>query len=161
MKTTVSNKSKVEPQSPESIWFNQLVNDIRVDEQLLANDLMPESKKKMYDDMISGNVDEVVKSINETASKFYITNLLRDYISELITYEANYKQMGLELSNKKILVWAELFDDDFASEKKFILAQAKVNAKYCDFGFSVSSTIIEESDELIIPNHYKLIPTRK
>lgn len=156
---TITQKNK--SITTESLWFDQLVNDIRVDEQLYANDLLTEPKKKMYNDLMTGNVEEMVKSLNENASKYYISNLLNDYITEIKQSKNNFKQIGLELSNKKILVWAELIDDDIATEKKLILAQAKVNAKYSEFGFSISSTIIEESDGLIIPSHYKLIPAKK
>jgi hypothetical protein len=72
----------------------------------------------------------------------------------LSSLKHNPKKLGLELSNSKVLVWAEIYDNDDETEKALILAQAKVNARYSKFGFAISSTIVEECDQLAVPNHY-------
>ena len=54
-----------------------------------------------------------------------------------------------------VLVWAEINDDDEQMEDKLILSEAKINAKYHLYGFDMESTIVETSDKLPVPNHYR------
>ena len=34
------------------------------------------------------------------------------------------------------------------------MAEAKINVKYHDYGYTVNTTIVEESDRYCAPNHY-------
>ena len=43
-------------------------------------------------------------------------------------------------------------------EDVLILAEAKVNAEFMDKGFGISTTIVENCDNLEIPAHYSNIP---
>lgn len=135
-------------------WFNEMVGEIRLDEQLLKNDLMEPKKKQMYSNFFDGNYEAISVTARNMSTQYFISNLLSEYIKELSSLKHNPKKLGLELSNSKILVWAEIYNDDDATEKALILAQAKVNAQYNKHGFAISSTIVEECDKLDIPNHY-------
>lgn len=138
----------------QEAWFDELVGTIRLDEQLLKNDLMETEKKAMYNNLIDGNLEGIMVDARKMSTQFFISNLLNEYIKELSNLKHNPKKLGLELSNSKVLVWAEIYDNDYETEKALILAQAKVNALYDKFGFAISSTIVEECDELTVPNHY-------
>ena len=61
----------------------------------------------------------------------------------------------MDLSDASVLVWAEIADDDELMEDQLRLAQAKINAQYSQYGFYLSSTIVEESDCMPIPSHYQ------
>lgn len=138
----------------QDAWFDEFVGAIRLDEQLLKNDLMEAEKKQMYHKLFEGNIEALSVDARNMSTQYFIGCLLNEYIKELSSLKHNPKKLGLELSNSKVLVWAEIYDNDDETERGLILAQAKVNAKYSKFGFAITSTIIEECDQLAIPNHY-------
>lgn len=138
----------------QEAWFDEFVGTIRLDEQLLKNDLMEPEKKQMYHKLMEGNMEALSVDARNMSTQYFIAGLLNEYIKELSSLKHNPKKLGLELSNSKVLVWAEIYDNDEEAEKALILAQAKVNAQYDKFGFAISSTIVEECDQLAIPNHY-------
>ncbi|MBA4155651.1 hypothetical protein [Flavobacterium sp.] len=146
-----NNNSKIFNQET---WFDEFVGSIRLDEQLLKNDLMEPEKKQMYQKLFDGNMEAVIVDARKMSTQYFISGLLNDYVKELSSMKHNPKKLGLELSNSKVLVWAEIYNNDEEAEKALILAQAKVNAQYSKYGFAISSTIVEECDQLAVPNHY-------
>jgi hypothetical protein len=68
----------------------------------------------------------------------------------------SFKELAFDLTGGKVLVWAVVSDNDDTSEKNLILSEAKVNAHFTDSIFRLSSTIVEEGDQLPIPNQYLL-----
>lgn len=65
-------------------------------------------------------------------------------------------RLAFDYNDAEILVWAETEDDDEEMERQLILTEAQVNAKFHQFGFDLRSTLVEESDGLPIPAHYKI-----
>ena len=91
----------------------------------------------------------------KTSSAFFIKNLIDSYFIELGERRARPNRVALELSNSKVLVWAEIENDDELTEDALILSAAKVNYAFSTFGFHISSTIVEVADKLNVPKHYK------
>lgn len=137
------------------LWFDEMVSNIRYDQLLLQTDLLEKHKKEVYDAMISGNHDFMHDYARKTSSAFFIKNLIDSYFIELITRKKTPNRLALELSNSKILVWAEIKNDDEDTENALILAAAKVNNSFSKYGFHLSSTIVEQDDLLDVPTHYK------
>ena len=97
--------------------------------------------------------DEMVSK--KTSSAFFIKNLVDSYFIELGEGKARPNRVALELSNSKVLVWAEIENDDELTEDALILSAAKVNYAFSTFGFHISTTIVEVDDNLNVPKHYK------
>ena len=91
----------------------------------------------------------------KTSSAFFIKNLIDSYFIELGERRARPNRVALELSNSKVLVWAEIENDDELTEDALILSAAKVNYAFSTFGFHISSTIVEVDDKMNVPKHYK------
>ena len=138
-------------------WFDDLIGSLRADELLLEKDMASEEKKKMYSTLFNGDERELNASSRSASSVYFIKNLVFDYFDELKAYNRQPLKLALELSDAKILVWAEVEDDDEDTEDALILAEAKANAKYSAYGFHISSTIIEKSDRLPVPPHYQTV----
>lgn len=156
MQTKSIHISPTESQAEQ--WFDGLVSDLSFDKQLHKLDILDPERKKVYDDMITGNNFSIHEFANTKTQQFFIGNLLNEYINELlVTHKKQPLKLGLELSDSKILVWAEIENEDEETEDALILSQAKVNAKYEKYGFYISSTIVEEEDRMNLPNHYKLL----
>lgn len=150
-KSTKSDKQIEDTQ----LWFDEMISNIRYDQLLLETDLLEKQKKEVYDAMISGNQDFMHDYARKTSSAFFIKNLIDSYFIELISRKKTPNRLALELSNSKILVWAEIKNDDEETEDALILAAAKVNNTFSKYGFHLSSTIVEVDDLMDVPTHYK------
>ena len=136
-------------------WFDKMVANLRYDQTLIDNDILEEDKKKVYDALISGDHDFMHNYARQASSAFFITNMVEAYFKELIQSKRKPSKIALELSNSKILVWAEIVENDELMEDVLILAEAKINAYFSKYGFHISSTIVEDSDSLVVPEHYR------
>jgi hypothetical protein len=152
--TSENIDNNVSKKNSHDAWFDDFVGTIRLDEQLLKNDLINPEKKQLYNKLFEGNVESLIVDARKMSTQYFIRSLINEYIKELSHLKHNPKKLGLELSNSKVLVWAEIYDNDDETEKALILAQAKVNAQYTKFGFAITSTIVEECDQLTVPSHY-------
>jgi len=81
------------------------------------------------------NQDFMHKYARKTSSAFFIKNLVDSYFMELGERKARPNRVALELSNSKVLVWAEIENDDEFTEDALILSAAKVNYAFSTFGY--------------------------
>jgi len=125
--------------------------------RISINSLLSSSdqKKKFYDALIANDRDFMHSYARNASSAFFITNMVEAYFKELSKFESKPTKIALELSNSKILVWAEIKEDDESMEDALILTEAKINSYFYEYGFHISSTIIEDCDGLNVPSHYK------
>ena len=152
MQVVAQNTNK---QSNTKAWFDQMVADIRVDEFLLENDFLEQKKKDIYEAMIKGDHNFMHDYARNQSTVFFIQGIIESYFISLAEHKAKPKRLGLDLSASKVLVWAEIDNDDESTEDALILASAKVNNDFSEYGFHISSTIVEVDDALEIPGHYK------
>jgi hypothetical protein len=138
-------------------WFDDFMAQLAADQlQLETNTATPE-KEAFYKQMASGNADETNQMSRAQSSMYFIKNLIIAYIKELHARKRMPAKLAMDLSDAKVLVWAEIKDDDEATEDAMRLAEAKINAQFMNYGFHLSSTIVEESDFLSVPSHYQVI----
>jgi len=138
-------------------WFESLIHTIKTDQLQIQTRTASEEKARFYNNFIEGKHSEMFSEMRNISSQYFIEKLIKDYISELNGRQVATNKLAFDLSDAKILVWAEINDNDETSEEGLILAEAKVNAEYSDFGFHISSTIIEKGDNLKVPPHYSSI----
>lgn len=142
-------------QSETNKWFDDMVANLRIDQLLLQSDVLKKQRKDVYEAMISGNHDFMHDYARKSSSAFFIKNLIDSYFIEIVERQVMPRKLALELSNSKVLVWAEIENDDEKTEDGLILTAAKINNDFSKYGFHVSSTIVEKDDQLEIPKHYK------
>lgn len=138
-------------------WFDEIISNLRVDQLLMETHLLDKHKAEVYEALIAGKEDFVHDYARKTSSAFFIKNLLDSYFIELGQRKAAPRKIALELSNSKILVWAEIENEDEHTEDSLILTTAKVNNEYSKYGIHVSTTIVEKDDFLKVPDHYKIV----
>lgn len=138
-------------------WFENLAERINVDKFLLQSGVASEETKKMWDTIIFGKELEIYASSRVQSSMYFIKGMLKEYLDSFIEFKVRPTKLAVELSDAKILIWAEINDDDEETEEALILSEAKANAKYGDYGFHISSTIVEKSDKLDVPSHYQTL----
>ena len=138
-------------------WFENLVAGIRKDHLMLETNTAPENTTNLYNTLMNGTQTELFATTRGASSKYFIQTLLNDYFAELKKYKRSPLKMALDLSDAKVLVWAEIEDNDEETENTLILSEAKANAKYAAYGFYITSTIVDKTDNLAIPNHYQKV----
>lgn len=90
----------------------------------------------------------------DLSHQFFIPKILFDYLS-LVRKDMPLK-LAFDMSGSEILIWAEIEDDNFEMEHKLILSEAKINAMYHEYGYDLTSMIVEKSEHLNIPKHYSI-----
>lgn len=152
-KTENKIKSSVE-QDMMNNWFNELIDNLKSDKFLLQEDFASNETKNLYKDLMNSDIEPLMRRSSDTSKMYFIERLTKDYLNEFKKSEINYKKLALDIGNSKVLTWIELADDDEDSEDKLIMAEAKINAKYYHNGFHISTTIVEERDNIDVPEHY-------
>ncbi len=138
-------------------WFEAMINSIKVDQLQIETNTASEEKARIYQNLIEGKYSEMYLELRNRNSQFFIEELVKEYLTELAIRNVKTNILAFDLSDAKVLVWAEINDFDEISEDGLILAEAKINSRYSDFGFYISSTIIEKGDKLSVPPHYSEI----
>lgn len=138
-------------------WFTQFIDDLKVDHLLLSTNTASPDKVKLYKALIGGDVEEVLTQARQAGSMILIKNIVVDYLNELSEIHRKPIKLALGISDSRILVWAEIEDNDEEMEDALLLTEAKVNNKYHSKGIFISSMILEKSDNVPIPLHYQNI----
>lgn len=157
MPTKKPIQSSSDNQSTVDNFFATIIDHLKIDHLLITSDVASNEKKNFYHDMIHGDEKTVVGNLRQTSSVFFIGNIVKEFLTELKLYNRLPNKLALGMSDSKILVWAEINDNDELSEDALLLSEAKVNSRYHNYGFYLNSTIIEKSDNLPIPPHYHKI----
>ena len=138
-------------------WFDSFIESLEADKFLFKEDLVSNETKQMYSVLMDENIEEMMRLSRSTSKMFFIESLIKEYLIELKSRDIKFKKIALDLGASKILSWIEIENDDEKSEDSLILAEAKLNAKYYDDGFLLSTTIVEERDYIPVPSHYHLL----
>ncbi len=120
----------------------------------LETDTASPTIRDMYTALLSGNDDAMARLSKLTAQRHFVSKIVFDYIQLL--GKRHPRKLAFNFTDSAVLVWAEINDDDSEMERFLILTEAKVNARYHDFGFDMTTMLVEACDELPIPNHYQV-----
>jgi hypothetical protein len=142
------------PSISNQTWFDEFIATIRTNQLQLETDTTLEDLKRMYNILFSGNERETILHLKATADQYYIKSITVEYLHE-ISSKMPLKR-AFDLDDSEVLVWAEIENDNEVIEDFLLLTEASINARFHQFGYDLSSTIVETRDRLSIPNHYKV-----
>lgn len=151
-KGSITDDSNIEIRN----WFESFISNITVDKLMMETETAPQETADFYKDIIT-NKPSVHSYARISSTVYFIEHILKDYLKELSKFNKKPQKLAFDFSDAKILVWAQVENDDEQTEDALILSEAKANDKYFENGFYISSTIVEEADNLPIPYHYSLI----
>jgi hypothetical protein len=138
-------------------WFETLINELKTDNFILNEGIASPETIKKYEILMRNDEDELFGLSRQLSSNHFIKKMIFEYISEIKNRKVNFNKLAFDLGNSKLLSWVEIDDNDETSEDNLILAEAKVNSKYINLGFHVTSTIIESGDNIPVPSHFNVI----
>lgn len=133
-------------------WFDEFIHTLRTHQLQLQTQTASEEMVKMYEILSSGNTDKIMKVGKDLAQQHFVRKIIIDYF--IILSQELPNKLALDYDDSKVLIWAEINSEDELLERKLILAEAKINAKYHEFGFDMATTIVEDTDYLEVPSHY-------
>ncbi len=139
------------------VWFVSMVQKLETDHFLMKENIASDETKNFYEAVIFGDDKSGMAHVRELSTKFFVKNLVMEYFKEISSFNRIPNKLALGLSDSKILVWAEINDSDEDTEDALLLAEARVNQKYHDRGFYITSTITETTDLLPVPPHYQAV----
>jgi hypothetical protein len=138
----------------ESDWFDNFVATLRVHKMQLETYTASPEMREMYNVLFVGDTDNMALMSKNNAQRYFVSKMLVDYVG-FINKKSPLK-LAFDFNDSNVLVWAEISDDDDVMERSLIMAEAKINAKYHEFGFDMTTTLVETRDYLSIPNHYQI-----
>lgn len=140
-------------------WFSSIIDKIaeviRCHELQLETNTAPDEVKRFYQAIKDNDVEELFHQNKLNAQKYFVKNIILEFAFEI--KDLNIMKWAIDFNDSKIFTWIVIKDDDEEIETSLLLSEAKINAKYHKYGFDIVSTIVEESDNLPIPNHYNLV----
>lgn len=153
--TTITNKTAT-PQVKDNVrqWFEDLIENLRIHQVSLETNTATKEREDFYKTLMEGSETDINSLSRTQSSMHFIKRVVIDYFDELYKYNKKPLKLALDFSDAKVLVWAEVTDEDEEAEDALLLTEAKVNAKFFSHGFHVSSTIVEKSDNVPVPPHY-------
>jgi hypothetical protein len=122
--TLVENLSRPSQEQIES-WFSEFIHGINVDKLALATSTASRQQTDLYYNAIAGNEREVVKTMRSVSNQYFIRQVTIAFINEIISRKAQPKKLAFSL-----------------------------NSEFKDANFCLDAMIVEESDNIKIPQHY-------
>lgn len=149
----VTIEKKIEKQN---MWFDELIGVIRAHELQLETGVASQEVIDHYEIMMSGSDDETAAYGKFLSLKYFVPRILRKYINTISESASltTLTNLAFSYSDSEILAWVEIPEEREDLERILILAEAKVNSLYHKHGYTLSSMIVEECDNLEIPEHY-------
>lgn len=141
-----------------SEWFDNFISQLRADELLLETNLADKAKQVVYNAMVEDDYEKIASFTLRTIHKKVTTQLVGLFLNNLFNnLKSNIVNLAFDLSGNEVLVWAVVNDDDENAERSLYLSESYANSNNKNTQFSLSVTVLEESDNIQIPSQYILL----
>jgi len=135
-------------------FFAELNAGLEVDQTAFNLSIESEAQKKFYSPIFNNQPIEFLKNLRRDTTDIFINEITGSFIIELVASGRLPKKLAFKSSHDKLYVWAEVNEDDIATEDSLIMVTASVNEKFQGTGFTVSLMYVEDRHELSIPSNY-------
>lgn len=150
----MNTATQTSKETSAELWFDELIATLRTHQLQLATDTASQGLKELYKILMNDNMDELFKVNKAHAQQYFVGQVILEYLRLLDNKLP--KKLAFDFNDSEVLVWAEIENNDEAQEKALARAESKINAKFHPYGFDMESLIVEASDNMQIPNHYKI-----
>jgi len=150
-------QSKTNPEvsgSEREKWFEDFIFGAKTDLLELETGTADTQKENFYNSIINEDYEEVEKLLKPVVTKNMVKRIIGSYMEGLHQEKGLLRKLAFDYNDSAVLVWAEIAEDDEKAEDALIMLEAKINARFYGHGFQITTTIVEDCDNLVIPNHY-------
>jgi hypothetical protein len=151
-----SGPSSIESQREQ--WFSGLFHALETDKLMLETNTASGKTREMYDALMSDDILTMGVLAKEAFNRTLTKKALIDFIGQIRKCDYKPKKIAFDMAESSLLVWAVVADDDFDAEKALYLMQAALNADFKKADYRINTTVVEVSDHLEIPSHYREFP---
>lgn len=140
-------------------WFINLIDKLKSRFSQQKNQVLniPEEGSDIAFSHVVQDFSMAMHQNRIASQKFFTSQILSVYIDEIRSLTSMPDLIGLAIGHNEILVWCQINDDDEEMENNLFLAEAKANAAQINSGISISTTIVERSEKIFMPSHYKTL----
>lgn len=140
-------------------WFNDFIHSLEVKKLTYSANTLSKDDQSFFEGMATKSNDQLLEDMLITTQKYYFTIILGEFFNMLFEKRKSNmpNKIGLDHKGKQIMAWFEIPNDDEQLEDTIFIAEAVVNSKFANTGFSISATVVEEEDRLEIPGHYHML----
>lgn len=158
MSTVGLNKTTLPTTDEINKFFCDMSNRLVTDKFMLETGIASDAMQKAYYAMIKNDQNMLHGMTRLSATRHFLHSMINDFVTELGKRMSIPTKLAFSISDSKLYAWAEIADDDESTENGLFLSEAFVNGKYNTYGVSISTTVVETSDGLSVPEHYYAMP---
>jgi len=149
LNTDLSAKEKI------SNLLDGAINQIRAEKLMNETGTLEDKWSDIYHQMSRGNVDPIVKHMQESIMTHLVSNMMIDFLKTLAETHGRPNRIFYHTSYTSCRIWAVV--DSEAEEEKLFKAEFAVNAKYHDKGAHIDVMTVESADNIPFPSDFKEI----
>lgn len=140
-----------------SLFINQINEGIMKDKEALEKGDASKETIAFYQSLIKRDSKALIMA-RDSITDSLISDIVISYIHKIKERNIRPLKLAFDLSINKIMVWAEINADDEKTEMDLIRVESIINGEFfANSKIYLDSTIVENSDELPIPLHYKRV----
>ncbi len=142
-------------------WFNDFIHSLEVKKLTYSSNTLSKEDQSFFEGMATKNHDLLLENMLVSIQKYYFTKILSEFFQILLVQKESGmpKKVAFNHKGKQIMAWLETPNGDEQQEDNIFIAEAVVNSKFANTGFSISATVVEEEDNLEVPGHYLILKT--
>jgi hypothetical protein len=138
--------------------IDQIASYLKGEELEIETGVAPIGKKEIWEQIFKGNFLPMLKSNQIQNNEILGIHLALSFLQNLKKIHQNLpNKLALSQKNNKVFVWAEVPDNDDDMVDAVLASVIDANFEHRDGGLTISPMIVQESENLQVPPHYKLI----
>jgi len=139
-------------------FIDQVAAYIKGEELEITSGVAPTQKKEIWEQIFKGNYLPMLKVNQNNNNEILGVQIALSFIQNLqATHKTKPHKLALSQKHNKVYIWAEIADGDDEMMESILAAVIDANFEHRDSGMSLSPMIVEQSDKLSVPSHFKVL----
>jgi hypothetical protein len=139
-------------------FIDQVAAYIKGEELEITAGVAPTQKKEIWEQIFKGNYLPMLKVNQNNNNEILGVQIALSFIQNLqATHKTKPHKLALSQKHNKVYIWAEIADGDDVMMESILAAVIDANFEHRDSGMSLSPMIVEQSDKLSVPSHFKVL----
>ena len=139
-------------------FIDQVAAYIKGEELEITAGVAPTQKKEIWEQIFKGNYLPMLKVNQNNNNEILGVQIALSFIQNLkAIHKSKPHKLALSQKNNKVYIWAEIADGDDETMEAILASVIDANFEHRDSGISLSPMIVEQSDNLSVPAHFKVL----
>lgn len=139
-------------------FIDQVAAYIKGEELEITAGVAPTQKKEIWEQIFKGNYLPMLKVNQNNNNEILGVQIALSFIQNLqATHKTKPHKLALSQKHNKVYIWAEIVDGDDETMEAILASVIDANFEHRDSGISLSPMIVEQSDNLSVPAHFKVL----